>query len=360
MPPVAESGRAPAARGRDAGIDSLRGILILLVVIGHFPSRVFANPDVARMFGEVASYIYLFHIPAFFALSGILSTKPKSLRSLLMAQVPLFTAFLFWSLLSRWELLRAGDLKGVAMLVFFGNWHTVQGVTWFLPALISTRLLVGVWLWARPWGKSTLLLASAAIVATHAFWASVNDWIPYGLTIAFYFLPVVAAGRVLHQRLKNSGPTLVKIIAACLFLSASISLYRLEPLQTFGGFTHRVDLAQFNVCDDILNYLLLAVMIVSLVAYFSKARGDEVTRTIGLFGMPIFLLHPKILTVLTSKIPHVHMLTGAIGALVLSVVISIMIAIAVSLVFSRALPRLSRYLGMTPQGDGGIISRWIS
>jgi fucose 4-O-acetylase-like acetyltransferase len=357
---VAQSDHVPAARGRDAGIDSLRGILILLVVIGHFPSRVFANPDVIRLFGDLASYIYLFHIPAFFALSGILSTRPKSLRSLLMAQLPLFTAFVFWSVLSRWELLRSGDLEGLAMLVFFGNWHTVHGVTWFLPALISTRLLVGFWLWARSWGKGALLLASVAVVATHAFWTSVNEWIPYGLTIAFYFLPVVAAGRVVHQHLKDSSPTVVKIIAACLFLSASIGLYRLEPLQTFGGFTHRVDLAQFNVCADILNYVLLAVMIMSLVAYFSKARGEELTRTIGLFGMPIFLLHPKILTMLTSKIPHVDTLIKAIGALVLSVVVSVIIAIAVSLVFSRALPSLSRYLGMTPQGDGGLIRRWIS
>jgi len=102
------------------------------------------------------------------------------------------------------------------------------------------------------------------------------------------------------------------------------------------------------------------VMIVSLVIYFSKARGEGGTRTIGLFGMPIFLLHPKILTVLTSKIPHVDTLSEAIGALVLSVMVSVIIAIAVSLVFSRALPRLSRYLGMTPQGDGGIMRRWIS
>lgn len=56
---------------RERWIDNIKGVLIILVVLGHIlpaPYNVLSTP---------ASYIFLFHMPAFFMISGYLATPRK-------------------------------------------------------------------------------------------------------------------------------------------------------------------------------------------------------------------------------------------------------------------------------------------
>ena len=57
---------------RDSTIDIAKGIGIFLVVLGHF--TVFASP--------LYHYIYLFHMPLFFFISGMFA-KPTSIKNCL-------------------------------------------------------------------------------------------------------------------------------------------------------------------------------------------------------------------------------------------------------------------------------------
>lgn len=58
---------------RDSTIDIAKGIGIFLVVLGHF--AVFASP--------LYHYIYLFHMPLFFFISGMFA-KPMSIKECLV------------------------------------------------------------------------------------------------------------------------------------------------------------------------------------------------------------------------------------------------------------------------------------
>ena len=51
-------------------IDISRGIAILLVVLGHI--ILLENPDNSHLLNNVQLYIYSFHVPLFFIISGTL------------------------------------------------------------------------------------------------------------------------------------------------------------------------------------------------------------------------------------------------------------------------------------------------
>lgn len=61
-----------AKTGRERHLDEARGLLIALVVIGHLVSGSVTLPEDLRWYGTMRQIIYLFHMPGFFFVSGIL------------------------------------------------------------------------------------------------------------------------------------------------------------------------------------------------------------------------------------------------------------------------------------------------
>ena len=66
---------------RDERIDSLKGFLILLVVLGHLigESDIISKESI---WGWVRVWIYLFHMPLFALLSGYFSKRKNNNREL--------------------------------------------------------------------------------------------------------------------------------------------------------------------------------------------------------------------------------------------------------------------------------------
>lgn len=68
---------------RESWIDSWKGILIFLVVLGHVIGgiRYYVGESAFAVLDHIYTFIYLFHMPAFFLLAGVLSSlKFKSLK----------------------------------------------------------------------------------------------------------------------------------------------------------------------------------------------------------------------------------------------------------------------------------------
>lgn len=68
-------------KNRDLNIDALKGILIILVVIGH----VLASLNL-----EFVNYIYLFHMPAFIILSGMCYRNFNFKKEIFKTFIPFF------------------------------------------------------------------------------------------------------------------------------------------------------------------------------------------------------------------------------------------------------------------------------
>ena len=66
---------------RNLWIDCCKGVLIILVVVGHFCIKAVTKTDVQlKVLNSIAYIIYSFHMPAFIILSGLFFKKKSMLR----------------------------------------------------------------------------------------------------------------------------------------------------------------------------------------------------------------------------------------------------------------------------------------
>jgi fucose 4-O-acetylase-like acetyltransferase len=122
-------------------IDIVRGILIILVVIGHTNLHH-------------TQYLYWFHIPAFFMLSGSLY-KPKELshlwsylkKTISSLLVPYFYNFALITLTALvLGLVNSSELKQLLSDFWLGGTHLtyIYGVFWFVSTFAISRLLFAI------------------------------------------------------------------------------------------------------------------------------------------------------------------------------------------------------------------------
>lgn len=144
---------------RRADLDAAKGIGMLLVIVGHS-----TPPEALQV------WIYGFHMPLFFVISGLLwrgeVALAHSARALL---VPFFIASIAsWGLwLAKQQLHRPDPVPwwGPLLATAYGgdiNGYLVHNTPlWFLPAMFS--LLLGLWL-ARQWLSSAATIAVMALL----------------------------------------------------------------------------------------------------------------------------------------------------------------------------------------------------
>ncbi len=131
---------------RNSEIDVLKGLGMLLVIIGHTTNDK-----------TLFSFIYSFHMPLFFFISGILfnPTKYDTLKTLLVSKVKtllipyvffFFITYFYWLIIEK--NLRSIDVSWYKPLIglFYGvedgtGYLINNTVLWFLPALFTTEIL---------------------------------------------------------------------------------------------------------------------------------------------------------------------------------------------------------------------------
>lgn len=139
--------------GRSEYLDFSKGVLILLVVIGHSIQYV-AYQGIGFWDDPLFKSIYMFHMPLFMAVSGyvstpgLVSTDPVSLITSKASSY--LTPIIVWGLLAvSWLILRDGFVLTKAMLA-----EEFIGRLWFLWALFGSLILTAV---ARACGRYWLL-----------------------------------------------------------------------------------------------------------------------------------------------------------------------------------------------------------
>lgn len=122
-------------------IDSAKGLLISLVVLGH----------ISTINGDLKDWIFTFHMPAFFIISGFLfsynNEKNKSIKIFIIKKIKsIVVPYLWFSLFSILytfvsNLILGNGIKPVLVCVF--ETFSTLGIyaLWFLPTLFFTYLL---------------------------------------------------------------------------------------------------------------------------------------------------------------------------------------------------------------------------
>ncbi len=120
---------------RDSRIDTLKGLLIILVILGHVITTM---DNISTINHSIMGLIYIFHMPLFILLSGYLTKPPQEQSASKMWQgclkifIPL-VLFHFISCLTSW--IRGGNFFQ-HMIMF------PYGVLWYLMCLIYWRIML--------------------------------------------------------------------------------------------------------------------------------------------------------------------------------------------------------------------------
>ncbi|WP_400767677.1 acyltransferase family protein [Methylosinus sporium] len=136
-PAPLETSQAPTRGGRDLGLDFIKGILILLVVFGHSIQWIVHAGTEGYWADGLFQAIYLFHMPAFIAVSGYLAASridaATSLRQFLFRRtLPLLLAMAVWA---AWPNL-ARAFVGLETHVRSDVWRDFRDSFWFLWAVV--------------------------------------------------------------------------------------------------------------------------------------------------------------------------------------------------------------------------------
>lgn len=229
----------PVSGARSGWVDAARGVGIVLVVFGHVWRGVEAaglvgNP---RMFHLVDSFIYSFHMPLFFFLSGMFfvrtaSSKPageflkdRVLRLLWPLFLWTWIYFLFKGL--------AGSLVNVPMDWAAFPWFPLppREQFWFLWALFLIQVVLAPLARFGPNGTGTWLGALAVALVIFALPPGPSaPWIVSAMTFGPYFALGILFARVPSAA---SGPGLA-LPALAGFLACAGAAALLSP-GPFGG-----------------------------------------------------------------------------------------------------------------------------
>ena len=132
---------------RDNRIDTLKGFLIILVVLGHFITSM-NNVNIVNH--AVMGMIYIFHMPLFILISGYFTKSPEqqSAREMWRGILNLAITLVIFQLLNGLWVIYAGRDFIEAMKAF------PYGVLWYLLSLIYWRIILFYTpksLFRRPW-----------------------------------------------------------------------------------------------------------------------------------------------------------------------------------------------------------------
>lgn len=204
-------------------IDDLKGLGIVLIVLGHVVATVhiMSTGLVAERVDAVFRYIYSFHVPFFFLLAGLTFTGKQSFgdfakKKFLRLMVPYFiwgfVSALLFIVMGRCVVANVGSAAyaGKAMndawwvpfvsILHGGRWpdgkgFSFNGVLWFLPVLFLCEI---IYYWVAKWLKGTwrsVLLVSAIIaILSPIYWPMIKLHLPYGLSWTIGYLAYMTVG----------------------------------------------------------------------------------------------------------------------------------------------------------------------
>lgn len=293
---------------RDHYFDNLKGILIILVVLGH-TLELFPVSSVTRF---AYLLIYSFHMPLFVFCTGYFSVGAAPGKVLRTILYPYFV----------WQTIYY--LFYVYVLKIDGTVLSYTTPTWLLWYLFSCLL----WFLLRPLfqagsNRGALLSVSSALALgiLAGFDLNIHRYLALSRTLVFF--PFYLAGYFLHTRTdallvpENLETALgrtfsrvpvkwqkislsVAVIAVAVGGAACLALLqpKLDPNWFYeaDGYTHPKQWI-FRLC----HYALAAAMSLVLMRLTPKKRGF--LSTIGENSMPVFLLHGLLVRWLNGRVP---------------------------------------------------------
>ncbi|MBF6636231.1 acyltransferase family protein [Rouxiella silvae] len=298
----------------DQWVDTSKGIAILLVIAGH----VFS--------GFLSNAIFLFHMPFFFFLSGIL-LKPQPPGNYFLRKTPrLISPYIFYAviffILSLFYFYHNGQfslLKVVHSMErevvggrFLTGW---QSVFWFIPVFcISQQLLNFVLSRVSAKAASAVMLVMLTIAYIDSYFVKVN--VPLNLSAVLYATPLMYIGYYLKIKNINISKYLLVLISIISIAMVYFwpDLFKVDMKYAFYGMP----------VVGAISALCMSLLIINFSKNLSKGVGF--LSFVGVNSMIIMYIHQFIRLELANRITSNELICFIITA-VLSVLFCLFIHI---------------------------------
>ena len=244
--------------------DNIKGILICLVVLGHFLYN-FAGFELVSL---IVYLIYVFHMPAFVFVSGYFTHDPPKLKKLINAFIIFDAAYLICEYLN------------------LGSIHIISPayVCWYLLALIVWRFT------ASFIPKHRLVIPCMFVLSLLSGFLPVEN--EFGLTRILSFWVFFEAGYLLAKKGADSIRSRIRPVFGVLLFAAGLGGAYTARL-VFGYSKDDMTMMSYKSPDMIagrLVLLLLAFVITISLVIFVPSKESFLTK-IGKNSLSIFLLH---------------------------------------------------------------------
>jgi fucose 4-O-acetylase-like acetyltransferase len=348
--------KAPDSQARIPWIDAARGIGITLVFLGHFLQSLAPRNATAD---EAFRFLYSFHVPFFFVLSGLVSSFARTFGAQLRTQaVRLLLPVAFFGIamggVDLLRVLRHGiaqvrELEDAAEGYLIGQ-PDFDWVTWFLVCLFMCRML-GFLAVKVAKGPAQELLLGLALMAAGAYLGNHSQYASDGLAYyidRFWFLSeaVTALGFFLLSRAARPwlGRPVPSRSAAAALLGGLVLVLLTYGRNKDGGAPVVVMMAareHGNVFWFMLTALSgsLAMLGLGILVGKSKLLGDLGRNTLPLLGLNgLFFAYVNPLLARSGHIPDT--LPGVALASLLVTPLSLAACLPLVWSLNRFLPQL--------------------
>jgi fucose 4-O-acetylase-like acetyltransferase len=309
--------------------DIAKGIGIILVIFGH----------TLRGVPGLVNFIYSFHVPLFFVISGFFYSPSKNdntklfiLKKVKTLLIPFFSfyllSYLYWffveqsfrpSTSTEFYVPLIGLLYGTSYKMFI----IPNGALWFLPCFFSTEILAHL-IFKHIKSKFQLFILTTTLITGFVYPLFKIVPLPLGISSALTATFFYGISCLLKEKIKGFlSISKLGLFAVCLFFMTIVYF-----MSTING---RVDLAKM-VYNNHLIYiaasLIGAYSILFLSAGISKSK---ILQWIGQNSLVIFALSEPVkraVIYIMSKISHI-----SISELRDSVIYSLCVVIIVILIF---------------------------
>lgn len=317
-------------------IDMIKGIAIILVVLGH---NSFSN--------HITQAIYLFHMPLFFVISGFLERLEeisfgeyvkKKLRRLIYPYIVFGTLIIVYNTLfdilsGKWDLIKL--LKRIAAFVY-GNliWENNSeyiGTLWFLTGLFCSGIIAyAIYRISDKNRLKLLLISGISMLAGIGMTVVKNKYqirLPWCLDVAFIGGLFYLAGYYLRQKWQEKLNKLYQGLFL-LIIGFLLGIVNLVYMKCSGYGMLRTDMLQMNygiVSAYYVSALLISVGFISTLKSIYHIRVFSLEK-MGQTSMLIMIDHIYVQQMLVRITDHLNMNIWIINFFI-TLVISIMLAI---------------------------------
>lgn len=311
-------------------IDVSKGIGIILVLIGHISLN-----------GGLNKFIYSFHMPLFFILSGFtfkLAKKENFIKNKINTiLIPYFSfsllSYIYWFLIERKIRSQEVSLMHAFSNIFIarpGSENYIFNVSlWFLPTIFILQLLMYFFTKTKNYNRYLVKSIMFTLILGYISSNYLEINLPWGGNIVLIVLPLFLFGYLLSIHIdKVESINIINLKSFMIFICILIIISKYLS----------IDLNNLKVSNYIL-FIFTSILGFIVVYILSNIIKSELITYLGKNSLTILCIHEpikRIVIMVASKITNISaqsMRTNYMGIGMLGIILIIIMTISVEIIY---------------------------